>query len=69
MGVLYRVSKKLSVKADLDIYSQVVDTSGQCMSVSSLIWISVLVTIWSVFVTPLTCMICILHMISVVVII
>ena len=30
---LYRVCKKLSVKADLAIYSQV-DASGQCMSVS-----------------------------------
>ena len=31
---LYRVGKKLSVKADLAIYSQVVDASAQCMSVS-----------------------------------
>ena len=30
----YRVDKKLSVKADLAIYSHVVDVSGQFMSVS-----------------------------------
>ena len=30
----YRLRKKPSVKADLAIYSQVVDASGQCMSVS-----------------------------------
>ena len=30
----YRVSKKPSVKADLAIYSHVVDVSGQCMSTS-----------------------------------
>ena len=28
------VGKKLSVKADLNIYSHVVDASGQCMSVA-----------------------------------
>ena len=31
-----RVSKKPSVKADLAVYSHVVDASGQCMSVSSI---------------------------------
>ena len=31
---LYRVSKKLSVKADLVIYSHTVDASGQCMGES-----------------------------------
>ena len=31
---LYRVSKKPSVKADLAMYSHIVDVSGQCMSVS-----------------------------------
>ena len=31
---LYRVGKKPSVKADLAIYSQIADASGQCMSVS-----------------------------------
>ena len=31
---LYRAGKKPSVKADLAIYSHVVDASGQCMSVS-----------------------------------
>ena len=30
----YRVGKKPSIKADLAIYSQVVDASGQCMSIS-----------------------------------
>ena len=30
----YRVSKKPSVKADLAIYSHIVDASEQCMSVS-----------------------------------
>ena len=30
----YRVGKKLFVKADLAIYSQVVDVRGQCMSES-----------------------------------
>ena len=30
----YRVGKKPSVKADLAIYGQVVDASGQCMSIS-----------------------------------
>ena len=30
----YRIGKKPSVKADLAIYSHVVDASGQCMSVS-----------------------------------
>ena len=30
----YRVGKKLSVKADLAIYSHAVDVSGQCMSES-----------------------------------
>ena len=30
----YRVGKKLSVKADLPIYSHAVDASGQCMSES-----------------------------------
>ena len=31
---LYQVGKKLSVKADLAIYSHVLDISGWCMSVS-----------------------------------
>ena len=30
----YRIDKKPSVKANLAIYSHVVDASGQCMSVS-----------------------------------
>ena len=30
----YRVDKKPSVKADLAIYSHVLDVSGRCMSVS-----------------------------------
>ena len=32
--IFYRVSKKSSVKADLAIYSHIVDASGQCMSAS-----------------------------------
>ena len=31
---LHRVGKKLSVRADLAIYSHIVDASGQCMSES-----------------------------------
>ena len=31
---LYRVGKKLSVKADLAIYSHAVDAAGQCMNES-----------------------------------
>ena len=31
---LYRVDKKPSVKADLAVYSHVVDVSGQCMSMN-----------------------------------
>ena len=48
---LYRVGKKPSVKADLAIYSHVVDVSGQCMSES---FVSVLVTFWSDFINPVT---------------
>ena len=40
------------MKADLAIYSQVVDVSGQCMSVSLISGISVLVSIGMVFVNP-----------------
>ena len=35
----YRVSKKLSVKADLAIYSHGLDVSGWCMSVSLILFI------------------------------
>ena len=49
-----RVGKKLSVKADRTIYSHIVDVSGDCMSVSLILGISVLVTIWSDFVNPVT---------------
>ena len=35
----YRVGKKPSVKADLAIYSHVLDLSGQCMSVSLMLGI------------------------------
>ena len=53
----YKVGKKLFVKADLAIDSHAVDVCGQCMSESlilSTIWISVLVTLWLVFVNPVT---------------
>ena len=33
-----RVGKKLSVKADLVIYSQAVDAAGQCMNESLILW-------------------------------
>ena len=54
---LYRVGKKPSVKADLAIYSHIVDASGQCMSESFILGhklVSVLVTFWSVFINPVT---------------
>ena len=35
----YRVGKKKSVKADLAIYSKVLDVSGQCMSISLILFI------------------------------
>ena len=44
-GFTLPLGQKPSVKADLAIYSHVVDTSGQCMSVSLMLrlnWISVL---------------------------
>ena len=53
----YTVGKKPSVKVDLAIYSQAVDVRGQCMSESlkqGIIWISVLVTLWLVFINPVT---------------
>ena len=50
----YRVGKKLSVKADLAICSHAVDVGGQCMSESLIIWISVPMTLWLVFVNPVT---------------
>ena len=50
----YMVGKKPSVKADLAIYSQAVDVRGQCMSESLKLGISVLVTLWSVFINPVT---------------
>ena len=42
----YRICKKSSVKAGLAIYNQMVDASGQCISVSlqALIWNSVLLS-------------------------
>ena len=52
----YWVGKKPSMKADLTIYSLVVDVSGQDMSVSLILgnWISVLVPFGMVFVNPVT---------------
>ena len=53
----YRVSKKLSMKADLAIYSHTVDAAGQCMNESLMLGHNldlVLVTFWSVFVNPVT---------------
>ena len=53
----YRVTKEPSVKADHTIYSQVVDTSGQCTSVSLILAFklnSVLVPFEAVFVNPVT---------------
>ena len=55
----YTVGKTPSVKADLAIYSQAFDVCGWCMSESLILghnlgWISVLVTLWLVFVNPVT---------------
>ena len=50
----YRVGKNPSVKADLGIYSHIVDVSLQCISVSLILGILVLVTIGLVFVNPVT---------------
>jgi len=49
-----RVSKRLSVKADLLIYSNCVTVSGQCLSVDIIISISILVCTWPVFPNPVT---------------
>ena len=51
------VGKKPSVKADMAIYSQAVEVCGRCMSESLILGHnldSVLVTLWSVFVNPVT---------------
>ena len=53
----YRVGKKLSVKADLAIYSHIVDASGQCMSVSLMLGFKLdfsSYAIWDGFVNPVT---------------
>ena len=53
----YKVGKKLSVKADLAIYSHIFDASGQCIIVSLILGFnlgSVLVTIWLDFVNSVT---------------
>jgi len=51
---LDRVSKKLSVKADLLIYSNCVTVPGQCLSVAIIIRISILVLTGMVFLNPVT---------------
>ena len=53
----YRVGKKLSVKADLAIYGQVVDASGWCIRVSLMLGFQLDLSslpIGMVFVNPVT---------------
>ena len=52
---LYRVDKKPSMKANLAIYSHVVNVSGQCMGISLILGFDLeFVTIWLVFINPVT---------------
>ena len=50
----YMVGKKPSVKADLAIYSHVLDVSGWCMSVSLILGIKLDFSSCAIFTNPVT---------------